>query len=63
MKTAIVTGASGGIGREIAKQLIMAGYTVYGTYFKNEFNESLQFIANILLYPMNSGRNWEFRDK
>ena len=31
--------------------------------FKNEFNESLQFIANILLYPMNSGRNWEFRDK
>lgn len=39
MKTAIVTGASGGIGREIARQLKQDGYTVYGTYFKNEFFE------------------------
>ncbi|MBQ2897951.1 MAG: 3-oxoacyl-ACP reductase FabG [Clostridia bacterium] len=39
MKTAIVTGASGGIGREIARQLFKSGYTVFGTYFKNQFFE------------------------
>ncbi len=40
MKTAIVTGASGAIGREIAKSLKNEGYTVFGTYLKNPFEES-----------------------
>lgn len=39
MKTAIVTGASGAIGRQIAKSLVKEGYKVYGTYLKNPFEE------------------------
>ena len=32
MRTALVTGASGGVGREIAEQLIDAGWVVYAHY-------------------------------
>ncbi|WKD62255.1 putative oxidoreductase [Corynebacterium ciconiae DSM 44920] len=32
MRTAVVTGASGGVGREIAEQLIDAGWSVYAQY-------------------------------
>lgn len=39
MKTAIVTGASGKIGRQIATDLKNEGYKVYGTYLKNPFEE------------------------
>lgn len=35
-KTAIVTGSSGDIGKAIVKKLIANGYTVVGTYFKDE---------------------------
>ena len=36
MKTALITGASGGIGARIAKELSNAGYAVALTYNKNK---------------------------
>ena len=36
MKYALVTGASGGIGKAIVKKLILEGYVVYGQYNQNE---------------------------
>jgi 3-oxoacyl-[acyl-carrier protein] reductase len=45
-KYALVTGASGGIGKAIARQLIEQGYGVYLHYFKNK--ESVQELANEL---------------
>lgn len=36
MKTAIVTGGSGGIGQSIVKELACDGFTVFFTYLKNE---------------------------
>lgn len=35
-KTVLVTGASGDIGKEIARTFIYNGYVVIGTYFRNE---------------------------
>lgn len=35
-KTALVTGASRGIGRDIATKFLKEGYIVYGTFFENE---------------------------
>ena len=39
MKTAVITGASGGIGRCIAQEFKKQGYTVFGTYFNTPFEE------------------------
>lgn len=36
MKTALITGASRGIGRAIATKFLEKGYIVYGTFFENE---------------------------
>ena len=36
MKNAIVLGASGGLGKEIAKELVSNGYHVFGTYMRNK---------------------------
>ena len=46
MKTALVTGASKGIGRQIALTLSQNGYTVIGTYnstIKNEVEENIVY--------------------
>lgn len=40
MKTVVVTGASGGIGREIARSFKDMGYMVFGTYFNSPFEEN-----------------------
>ena len=45
MKTALVTGASKGIGRQIAITLAEKGYTVIGTY--NSTNEGLDIISKL----------------
>ena len=39
MKTVVITGASGGIGREIARSFKNIGCTVFGTYFSSPFEE------------------------
>ena len=44
-KTAIVTGASGDIGKEIARFLLEKNYTVVGIYFNN--NEALDELIDI----------------
>ena len=45
MKTVLVTGASKGIGRQIAITLAEKGYTVIGTY--NSTNDGLDLISNM----------------
>lgn len=40
MKIAVVTGASGEIGRQIAVDFAKSGYKVFGTYFKTPFEEN-----------------------
>ncbi len=45
-KTAIVTGASGDIGAEITRKLVNNGYTVVGTYYRNE--DSIQQLSRQL---------------
>lgn len=39
MKTVVITGASGGIGREIARSFRDLGCMVFGTYFSSPFEE------------------------
>ncbi len=56
MKTAIVTGASGGIGKAIAYSLVKEGYFVFAQYFKNliatnELSQSLQNEKQ-MLFPL-----------
>ncbi len=36
MSTYLLIGASSGIGKKLAEQLVDCGHSVYGTYFKNK---------------------------
>ncbi len=46
MKKILVIGASGGIGRVVAKYFIDLGYVVFGTNFKNDFPDFLKNMDN-----------------
>ena len=49
-KTVLITGASGGIGSEIAREMSRAGYTVALTYNKNRENTLYIVENNIKVY-------------
>ncbi len=54
MKTAVVTGASGGMGSAVVKALLREGYTVYGLDLReNAPCEGLRFIETDLTNPEN----------
>lgn len=54
MKNALLTGISGGIGREIARRLVANGYTVHGTYNSkaHEAEEIKRELGNVVLHQV-----------
>ncbi len=56
-KTVLVIGASGGIGSQVAKDLLNEGYAVIGTYSKTPLN-----IQNITSYQLNLLSNDSIKD-
>lgn len=56
MKKALILGVSGTIGQAIAKKIIDEGYTVYGTFHKNELSGDLLKSKNIKLYSLDFSR-------